>query len=321
MSVYSSLCDDILDFGTNCSNSRYCDIIKITPHHMAGVMSAKQCAEYHYNGGRGGASANYYIGNDGEICGGVSEDRRAWTTSSEWNDQRAITIEVSNCENTDPWRVSDKAYASLVKLCADICKRYEIQPHFDGTIYGSITMHKQFDATGCPGQYLEGKIRDGSFETDVRNAMKPPQPEPVMPVNTPTKQPWEYTITYRVHTHQYGWFDWVGDGELSGSKGLSLPIDAIQIEGGMNSDILPVYQANIDINGETGVCKFGEVCGAEDKGRDMYGIKVNCAKQIEYRVYKRKIGWTKWATNDTWTENSNDGLRVEAIQIRKRKGK
>ena len=315
MGTYSSLCDSIVDFGTNMSNQRYCDIIKLTPHHMAGVMDAVDCAKYHLNRGRQ-ASANYYIGNDGYICGGVSEDRRAWTTSSEWNDQRAITIEVSNSKATDPWPISDAAYNSLVKLCADICKRYEIQPHFDGTIYGSITMHKQFAATGCPGQTLEGLIRNAQFETDVRNAMNPPQPEPVKPENKPTKAPWEYGITYRTHTHQYGWFEWVGDGELSGSQGLSLPIDAIQIEGGMNSSTLPVYQANIDINGETGVCKFGEVCGAEDKGRDFYAIKVNCEKKIKYRVYRRKKGWSKWATNDQWTEGAEDRLRVEAVQIK-----
>lgn len=316
MGKFSSLCTDIVDFGTNCSNPRYCDVIKITPHHMAGIWSGKKCAEYHLNGGRGGASANYYIGVEGDIVGGVSEDRRAWTTSSEWNDQRAITIEVSNSVADDPWPISDASYKSLVALCADICKRYEIQPHFDGTIYGSITMHKQYAATGCPGQTLEGKIRSGQFENDVRNAMTPPQPEPVKPENKPTKAPWEYGITYRTHTHEYGWFDWVGDGELSGSQGLSLPIDAIQIEGGMNSSVLPVYQANIDINGETGVCKFGEVCGAEDKGRDVYAIKVNCEKKLKYRVYRRKKGWSKWATNDQWTEGAGDKLRIEAVQIK-----
>ena len=319
MGTYSSLCSDIVDFGTNCSNPRYSSISKITPHHMAGIWSARKCAEYHLNGGRGGASATYYIGNDGEICGGVCEERRPWTTASDYNDNRAITIEVSNNTDKDPWTVSDAAYNSLVKLCADICKRYGIEPHFDGTIYGSVTMHKQFSATACPGQELEGKIRSGEFERDVCAAMNPPQPvppEPVKPENKPTKEPWEYGITYRTHTAKYGWFDWVGDGEMSGSQGLSLPIDAIQIEGGMESGILPVYQLNIDINGETGVCKFGEVCGAEDKGRDAYAIKVNCEKKIKYRVYRRKKGWSKWATNDQWTEGAEDKLRIEAVQIK-----
>ena len=128
MSIFSPLCDDIVDFGTHNSNARKNTtynpsgkVVKITPHHMAMVCDAKRCAQAHRSGDK--ASATYYIGNDGKICGGVSEDRRPWTSSSRENDFLAVTIEVSNSDTTPRWPVSDAAFASLVRLCVDICKR------------------------------------------------------------------------------------------------------------------------------------------------------------------------------------------------------
>ena len=85
MSVFSKLCTDIVDFGTHNSNSRTEPITKITIHHMACVASGADCARAHYR--KNSASANYYIGTNGDICGGVSEDRRAWTSGNSWNDQ------------------------------------------------------------------------------------------------------------------------------------------------------------------------------------------------------------------------------------------
>lgn len=168
--VKSSLATVVVDFGTKKSNARTEKISKITIHHTASQTKADSCARGHRDGSRE-ASANYYIGYDGVICAGVSEDRRAWTSSSNWNDQRAITIEVSNNSGAPNWTVSDASYKSLIKLCADICKRYNINPHWDGTINGSLTVHRQFVATACPGPYLYNKITSGQVEKDIKAAM------------------------------------------------------------------------------------------------------------------------------------------------------
>lgn len=188
MSKFSSLCNSIFDFGTHNSNERTEKVTKITPHHMAGNLTSDFCAKMHYNGR---CSANYYIGTDGKITGGVSETRRAWTSSSPWNDQRAITFEVANNSFEPNWGISDAAYKSLVKLCADVCKRYNITPHFTGDKDGTITIHKMFDNTACPGPTLEGYIRSGKFEKDVKAAMGSPKPAPApapKPQPTPVKK-------------------------------------------------------------------------------------------------------------------------------------
>lgn len=132
-------------------------VCKITPHHMAGKLSGEQCAKLFQDPNRN-ASANYCIGNDGDIVCNVSEENRAWTSSSKSNDCQAITIEVSNCENGGEWRISEKAWISLVNLCVDICRRYNFKLVYDGTSNGSLTRHNMFAKTDCPGKYLQSKF-------------------------------------------------------------------------------------------------------------------------------------------------------------------
>lgn len=188
----SKLTTDVVDFGKKKSNPRGLDkVIRITPHHMAGNMGAKECAKYHLTTTERSASANYYINGKDIVCG-VSEDRRAWTSGSPTNDYKAITIEVANSTKGPDWKISKASYDSLVALCADICTRYKIDPHYDGTKKGTITMHKQFASTTCPGPYLSKLITSGQFEKDIKAKMNStteptpapaPTPEPSKPVD------------------------------------------------------------------------------------------------------------------------------------------
>lgn len=167
--MHSNLITDHYFFGEDKSSPRDRKISKITIHHMAGIMSGIDCAKYHYSSVD--ASANYYIGNNGDICVGVAEERRAWTSSNRDNDMAAITIEVSNSTSGPSWEISADAYKSLIKLCADICRRYSIDPHYDDTPSGTLTVHQLFASTACPGPYLMSLIKSGKVEKDIKAAL------------------------------------------------------------------------------------------------------------------------------------------------------
>ena len=178
--VKSPLTNHVVDFGTRKSNPRNQKIIGITPHHMAARQLGDDCARGHLNSPRQ-ASANYYIGYDGQITIGISEDRRAWTSDSRTNDYSHITIEVIDQDTS--WAIPDKAYKSLVNLCADICKRYDIDLKYEPSkgAKSTLTTHDMFKNTLCPGPYLKNKIASGEFERDVKKAMGTeiaPQPTP-----------------------------------------------------------------------------------------------------------------------------------------------
>lgn len=294
MSKFSTLVDTTVDFGTKKSNNRTQPIIRLTPHHMAGNMGAAECAKYHLNSSRQ-ASANYYIGTDGTICGGVSEDRRAWTSSSEWNDQRAITIEVANNTFEPNWTISDKAYKSLVMLCADICRRYGINPHFDGTKNGTITYHKMFASTGCPGPYLQNIIDSGKFEQDIKAEMA--------------------EMRYRVHQQTYGWLPWVGEGECAGFTGKSKRAEAFIIEA---PNIALEYMVHQQTYGDSKWYHNGEQAGVTGQSKRLEGFAVKCntgGKRVRYKGHLQGKGWTDWCYDGEYCGTRGEQRRLEAIIV------
>lgn len=153
----------------NCSSPRNHAVDRLTPHHMAGKLSVESALDWFAKPSTQ-ASANYIIGYDGRrgLC--VNEKDRAWTTSSRDNDNRAITFEVSNSGGkADGWPISSAAFASLVELCVDICRRYgktkllyidnkakalSYEPKADEML---LTKHEWFANTECPGPSL-GKM-------------------------------------------------------------------------------------------------------------------------------------------------------------------
>lgn len=141
------------------SGTRNHIIDTISIHCMAGNLSVETCGELFQNRE---ASSNYGIGSDGRIGLYVDEANRSWCTSSKSNDNRAVTIEVANIEFGEPWRISEKAYDSLIKLCADICKRNGIKRllwRADPDLIGQVdkqnmTVHRWFANKSCPGNWL-----------------------------------------------------------------------------------------------------------------------------------------------------------------------
>lgn len=132
-------------------------VSKITIHQMAGKLTAKQCAVNIFGKKGRKASANYCIGYQGDIVCNVEEENRAYTSSSAWNDNRAITIEVSNNANGSD-RITEASWNSLLNLCTDICRRYGFKLVYDNTKNGSLTRHDMYANTSCPGAYIKSRL-------------------------------------------------------------------------------------------------------------------------------------------------------------------
>ena len=194
----------------NYTADRKC-INRITIHHCASnPLTAKQIANIFASKSRG-ASCNYGIGNDGSVALIVDEKNRAWTSSNPTNDRSAITFEVSNSKYGEPWAISDKAYAKMIDLCVDICKRNgmkevftidkEIQklPQAQRANFANnyvipagkclLTQHNYFNATACPGTYIKQNFEKICADINKKLGATPtPTPAPT-PTPTPTPVP------------------------------------------------------------------------------------------------------------------------------------
>ena len=171
----------------NHSGQRTHGIDRITPHCVVGQLSCERICDC-FPAGRE-ASCNYGIGTDGRISLCVEEKNRSWCSSSNANDQRAVTIECSS-DKTAPYAMTDAVYAALIDLCTDICKRngkkkllwfgdknktLSYEPKADEMI---ITVHRWFANKSCPGDWLYNRLGDLAAKVTSRLGEAAPQPSP-----------------------------------------------------------------------------------------------------------------------------------------------
>ena len=156
-------------------NERDAKIDTITIHHAANGTGcnkgyASNTLQVIFASVGQNGSVQYGINSNGTIGQMLDESLRCWCTNSRPNDMRAVCMEVANDEGAPTWHVSDKALASIINLCADICKRngkkkmvwiadkdtaLNYNPKSDEM---RMTLHKWFAGTGCPEQYLISKM-------------------------------------------------------------------------------------------------------------------------------------------------------------------
>ena len=164
----------------NRTSPRIHAIDTITIHCVVGQWTAKQGCDYFANSAVQ-ASPNYFVGKDGSIGLSVDEKNRSWCTSSASNDHRAVTIETAS-DTTHPYAVTAQAYAALVDLVTDICRRngktrllwfgdkdktLAYTPAADEMV---MTVHRWFANKACPGEYLYS--RHGEIAAEVNKRLK-----------------------------------------------------------------------------------------------------------------------------------------------------
>lgn len=171
----------------NKSSPRNHKIDTITIHCVVGQCSAERIGEIFAPTARQ-ASSNYGIGYDGRIGMYVEEKDRSWCSSSASNDNRAITIEVAS-DTTAPYAVNDKAYAALLDLLTDICKRNGIKKLLwkaDKSLIGKVdqqnmTVHRWFANKSCPGDFLYERHSAIAAEVNKRLGAAADEPEEKQP--------------------------------------------------------------------------------------------------------------------------------------------
>jgi len=152
----------------NHSGKRTHSIDRITPHCVVGQCSVETLGNIFMNTACE-ASCNYGIGYDGRVLLCVDESNRSWCSSSNANDQRAVTIECAS-DTTAPYTMNSKVYNKLVDLCVDICKRngktkllwfgnesktLNYSPKSNEMV---LTVHRWFANKSCPGDWLYNRL-------------------------------------------------------------------------------------------------------------------------------------------------------------------
>lgn len=136
-----------------------------------------------------------------------------------------------------------------------------------------------------------------------------------------------FGVEYQAHVARIGWQDPVEQGEIAGTMGESLAIEALKI----NLVNLPEedvetsgveYAAHVQSYGWQDFVSNGEISGTEGKSKRVEAVKIRLTGTIAekydiyYRVHCQTYGWLGWAMNGEAAGSSQYAKRVEAIEIR-----
>lgn len=126
----------------------------------------------------------------------------------------------------------------------------------------------------------ENKLDENQTEEDMKENLEEDEKEKTegegedIPEEVPEEEKME--LSYQVHVQNVGWQEWKNAGELAGTVGSSLRLEALRIK--VDNDL---YEGD-----------------------------------VEYRVHVQNIGWQAWKKNGELAGTEGKSLRIEAIQIR-----
>lgn len=246
----------------NHSGKRKHKIDTITIHCIVAQWTAKQGCDYFATTDRE-CSANYVVGKDGSIGLSVEECNRSWCSSNAANDHRAITIEVASATK-HPYAVTDKAYAALVDLVTDICKRNGIKKLLwkaDKSLVGKVdqqnmTVHRWFANKACPGDYLYE--RHGAIAEEVNKRLgaagKPVEPAvELYRVREAWDKPKTQKGAYKVLKNAQAAADKHGLSVFNAAGEKVYPVEAVKIAGAKSFNKAAAGGVNYVVNSRTGL--------------------------------------------------------------------
>lgn len=131
-----------------------------------------------------------------------------------------------------------------------------------------------------------------------------------------------YSVEYSTHVENIGWQKNVNDGDISGTEGKALRVEALKV--GVTGGLQVRYQTHVQDIGWQNWVSEGEKAGTEGKALRVEALKVelvNAPKgvHIEYQAHVENIGWTSWVKDGQIAGTTGKNLRVEAIRIRIKK--
>lgn len=298
-------------------------MLGIVPHCIVGRASLNGAYDYFYS--TNNASANYVIDWYGKIMCIIPEEYSAWTTSSKTVDTNHITVEIAS-DPTDPYAISDAAYEALIKLTADIYKRYGIKKciwtastAYDSTP-GGVPMHRNYKNKACPGDYIVGKYRSGDFCKRV-NAILNGEEQPVEPTpkQTPSTPKNDFGLKYYAHCQTIGDCPEVRDGQIAGSVGYSKRLEQLTIE--CPEGMTVSAKAHIQRKGWVSypaaqtltIGTKGESLRMEAFELTFDGIPEG--KNVYYQAHVQTIGWTDPTASSYPVGTMGQSKRIEAVKI------
>lgn len=205
---------------------------------------------------------------------------------------------------------SKRLEAIKVKLSGEAANQYDVYYRVHAQDYGWLDWAKNGESAGTEGY---SKRLEGIQIVLVKKGENAPGS---------TSRPFIYKmIKYQTHVQNIGWQGEKADGEMSGTTGQSLRLEAIKIQLSSSIDGGIVYKTHVQDYGWLNFVTNGQASGTTGQAKRLEAIQMqltgNAMNQYDlyYRVHAQNFGWLGWAKNGESAGTAGYSYRLEGIQI------
>lgn len=205
---------------------------------------------------------------------------------------------------------SKRLEAIKVKLSGEAANQYDVYYRVHAQDYGWLDWAKNGESAGTEGY---SKRLEGIQIVLVKKGENAPGS---------TSRPFIYKmIKYQTHVQNIGWQGEKVDGEMSGTTGQSLRLEAIKIQLSSSIDGGIVYKTHVQDYGWLNFVTNGQASGTTGQAKRLEAIQMqltgNAKNQYDlyYRVHAQNFGWLGWAKNGESAGTAGYCYRLEGIQI------
>ena len=205
---------------------------------------------------------------------------------------------------------SKRLEAIKVKLSGEAANQYDVYYRVHAQDYGWLDWAKNGESAGTEGY---SKRLEGIQIVLVKKGENAPGS---------TSRPFIYKmIKYQTHVQNIGWQGEKADGEMSGTTGQSLRLEAIKIQLSSSIDGGIVYKTHVQDYGWLNFVTNGQASGTTGHAKRLEAIQMqltgNAKNQYDlyYRVHAQNFGWLGWAKNGESAGTAGYSYRLEGIQI------
>lgn len=205
---------------------------------------------------------------------------------------------------------SKRLEAIKVKLSGEAANQYDVYYRVHAQDYGWLDWAKNGESAGTEGY---SKRLEGIQIVLVKKGENAPGS---------TSRPFICKmIKYQTHVQNIGWQGEKADGEMSGTTGQSLRLEAIKIQLSSSIDGGIVYKTHVQDYGWQNFVANGQASGTSGQAKRLEAIQMqligNAKNQYDlyYRVHAQNFGWLGWAKNGESAGTAGYSYRLEGIQI------
>lgn len=243
------------------------------------------------------ASAHYFVDDD-SITLSVPENRVAYSVGGskyknikgasfygKCTNNNSISIELCDTRRNGRYDFSEATLNNAIELVKELMMKYNVSIE-------NVIRH--YDVTGkiCPEPFVKDENAWKDFKLKLANNDK---------------------IKYKVHIQNIGWQEQKENGELAGTEGQALRIEAIIID----STVPLQYRVHIQDKGWTDWVPQSCMAGTTGEGKRLEAIEIISQKEIQAIAHIQDIGWQE-KTKGTHIKIGTEGraLRLEALKLK-----